>query len=166
MRLVDTALRRQLAALQHQVSNDKMRPQGVPKAIAAIGRLHPTLASRCVVVRMHRKTAGEECERLKRLEATELKRKCARFAAEHGAEIGKAEPRIPRGLTNRAADVWEPLLALADLAGGRWPELAREAAIGLTARAQEQSPIGSLLMDVFMAFMVMSEDFRGRRWKR
>jgi hypothetical protein len=125
-----------------------------PKAIAAIGHLHPTLASRCVVIRMHRKTAAEECERLKRLEGAELKRKCARFVAEHGLEIGKAEPDIPEGLSNRAADVWEPLLALADLAGGRWPELARGAAVGLTARAQEHSPIGSLLIDLFMAFML------------
>jgi hypothetical protein len=98
---------------------------------------------------MQRKTEVEECERLKWLNATELKRKCARFVMDHAAEIARAEPKIPQGLKNRAADVWEPLLALADLAGGRWPELAREAARGLTARAQEHSPIGSLLMDLF-----------------
>jgi hypothetical protein len=46
-----------------------------PKAIAGIGQLDPTLASRCIVVQMHRKTAREECERLKRLDAVELKRK-------------------------------------------------------------------------------------------
>jgi hypothetical protein len=74
--------------------------------------------------------------------------------ADHTAEIASAEPQIPEGLTNRAADIWEPLLALADLAGGRWPELARVAARGLTARAQEYSPIGSLLMDIMMVFIV------------
>ena len=124
-----------------------------PKAIAAIGHLHPTLASRCIVIRMQRKTAGEECERLKRLEATELRRKCARFVADHGAEIARAEPQIPQGLTNRAADIWEPLLALADLAGGRWPGLAREAAKGLTARAQGYSPTGALLLDILLVFV-------------
>jgi hypothetical protein len=128
-----------------------------PKAIAAIGHLHPTLASRCVVIRMQRKTAVEGCERLKWLDGTELKRKCARFVADHAAEIAKAEPKIPEGLANRAADVWEPLLALADLAGGRWPELAREAATGLTARAQEYSPIGSLLLDILLAFVLRKE---------
>ncbi|HSU53276.1 MAG TPA: DUF3631 domain-containing protein [Candidatus Dormibacteraeota bacterium] len=46
------------------------------------------------------------------------------------------------------------LLALADLAGGRWPELARAAAAGLTARAQEYSPIGSLLMDICLVFLL------------
>jgi hypothetical protein len=123
-----------------------------PKVIAAIGHLHPTLASRCIVIRMNRKMTGEQCERLKRLDPTELKRKCARFVADHAAEIASAEPRIPNGLTNRAADIWEPLLALADLAGGHWPELAREAATGLTARAQEHSPIGSLLLDISLVF--------------
>src|SRR5947208_2664577 len=124
-----------------------------PKAIAAIGHLHPTLASRCIVIRMDRKTAVEECERLKRLQATDLQRKCARFVADHAAEIAGAEPAIPEGLANRAADIWEPLLALADLAGGQWPELARAAATGLTAGAQEYSPIGSLLMDIFVVFI-------------
>jgi hypothetical protein len=70
---------------------------------------------------MHRKSAGEECERLKRLNATELQRKCARFVADHAAKIASAEPEIPQGLTNRAADILEPLLVLADLAGGQWP---------------------------------------------
>jgi hypothetical protein len=121
-----------------------------PKAIAGIGQLHPTLASRCIVVRMHRKTAGEECERLKWLDARELKRRCARFVPDHAEQIGQAEPKIPQGLTNRAADIWEPLLALADLAGGGWPDLAREAALGLTARAHQDSPIGALLLDILM----------------
>jgi putative DNA primase/helicase len=123
-----------------------------PKAIAAIGSLPPILASRCIVMRMHRKMAGEECERLKHLKEEELKRKCARFVADHAEEIAKAEPKMPAGLTNRAADIWEPLLVLADLAGGRWPELSRQAAVGLTAQAHEHSPIGSLLLDIFLVF--------------
>jgi hypothetical protein len=129
-----------------------------PKAIAAIGHLHPTLASRCIVIRMQRKAAGEECERLKRLEASELKRKCARFVADHAENIAKAEPQIPEGLTNRAADIWEPLLVLADLAGGHWPRLAREAAQALTARAAEHSPSSSLLLDILLAFIMTQSE--------
>lgn len=129
-----------------------------PKAIAGIGRLPATLASRCIVVHMQRKTEREECERLKRLNAVELKRKCARFVADHAQEIADAEPQFPAGLTNRAADIWEPLLALAELAGGRWPELARAAAIGLTGRAQERSPIGALLTDILVVFTLQNCD--------
>jgi putative DNA primase/helicase len=109
-------------------------------------------------VQMQRKLEGEPCERLSRLDAGELKRKCARFVADHEREIGSAEPLIPAGLSNRSADIWEPLLALADLAGGRWPELAREAALGLTGRSADRSPIGSLLLDILVVLVEGGED--------
>src|SRR6267142_2216776 len=50
-----------------------------PKVMAAIGRLPDTLADRCIVIRMERKTIHEDCERLKNLDASQLKRHCARF---------------------------------------------------------------------------------------
>jgi putative DNA primase/helicase len=129
-----------------------------PKAIAGIGRLPATLASRCIVVQMQRKMAQEACERLKRLSAHDLRSKCARFVLDHGEEIAKAEPKIPSGLTNRAADIWEPLLALAELAGGSWSEIAQGAALGLTCRAQERSPIGALLLDIVVVFHLDGPD--------
>jgi hypothetical protein len=42
-------------------------------------------------------------------------------------------PEIPDEVSNRDADKWEPLLTVAELAGGRWPELARVAAVALVA---------------------------------
>jgi Protein of unknown function (DUF3631) len=63
-----------------------------------------------------------------------LRRKCARFVRDHGEAIASARPEIPPGLSDRKADIWEPLLAVADLAGGKWPEVARTAAEGLSAR--------------------------------
>jgi hypothetical protein len=44
------------------------------------------------------------------------------------------------------------LLGLADIAGGEWPDLARQAAVGLSAGAQESNPIASLLLDIFILF--------------
>ncbi len=129
-----------------------------PKAIATIGHLEEILASRCIVVGMQRKVEGQECERLKVIQGEELKRQCARFVLDHGKEIAEGQPAIPRGLTNRAADVWEPLLVLADLAGGPWPELARQAAEGLTAQSKRHSPIGSLLMDIMGMFLLSGQD--------
>jgi len=125
-----------------------------PKAIATIGHLNDILASRCIVIRMHRKLEGEECARLKTMKWEDLRRKCKRFVMDHAQEIANAEPKMPAGLSNRAADIWEPLLALADLAGGRWPELARQAAVGLTTRAQQHSPIGALLLDILLIFVL------------
>src|SRR2546427_12607782 len=120
--------------------------------MAAIGRLPETLADRCIVIRMQRKTAKEECERLRNLETTALRRQCARFALDNSERIASAKPEIPAGLNDRAADVWEPLLALAELAGGDWPERARQAAAGLTASAEENSPMGALLLHIFGGF--------------
>ncbi|PWU13608.1 MAG: hypothetical protein C5B50_18955 [Verrucomicrobia bacterium] len=123
-----------------------------PKVISMIGRLPETLADRCIVITMHRKSTGERCERLRNLSAGGLRRRCARFAADHARAIRAAKPKIPVDLNDRAADVWDPLLALADVAGGRWPALARDAATALSAMAQESSPIGALLWDVLRAF--------------
>jgi hypothetical protein len=123
-----------------------------PKAIAVIGRLPETLADRCLVIRMQRKTPNEKCERLRNLQTTALRRQCARFVRDEGAKIACARPEIPAELNDRAADIWEPLLALAELAGGDWPERGRQAAVGLTASAQEANPIGSLLFDIFVLF--------------
>lgn len=126
-----------------------------PKVMATIGRLPDTLEDRCIVIRMQRKTPKEQCERLKNLEpvVTALRRKCARFVLDHGPEIARARPAIPASLNDRAADIWEPLLALADLAGGKWPAVARQAAAGLTARMQETNPIGALLLDLWILFL-------------
>jgi hypothetical protein len=128
-----------------------------PKIISRIGKLPETLADRCILIRMHRKTAHEECERLRNLETTDLRRKCVRFVADNSAAIGSARPIIPSSLNDRAADIWEPLLAIADLAGGHWPELARQAAIALSS-SQEVHPIGSLFLDMFCAFVLSGAD--------
>jgi hypothetical protein len=125
--------------------------------MAAIGRLPETLADRCIVIRMQRKTAVERCDRLRNLDAGELRRKCFRFVRDNGERIAEAHPELPEGLHDRAGDIWEPLLALADLAGGRWPEAARQAAVALGARAQEDNPIGALLLDILIVFTTWGE---------
>jgi hypothetical protein len=125
-----------------------------PKAMAAIGRLPDTLADRCIVIRMQRKAAGEKCERPRKLETAGLNRKCVRFVMDHAEAIANAQPELPASLHDRAGDIWEPLLALADLAGGDWPERARQAAVGLTTAAQESCPLGALLFDLFLVFKV------------
>ena len=123
-----------------------------PKVMASIGKLPDTLADRCILIRMQRKTGGDDCERLRSLEASALRRQCAKFVLDHAKQITEARPELPRGLNDRAGDIWEPLLALADLAGGGWPEWARTAALELTTTVQETNPIGTLLLDIFVMF--------------
>ena len=61
---------------------------------------------------------------------------------------------MPDGIEDRNADVWEPLLAVADLAGGDWPKRARDAAVTLvTAAADQKQSLGiQLLADLRVIF--------------
>src|SRR5205085_4324149 len=79
-----------------------------PKAIATIGRLPETLADRCILIRMQRKTPRETCERLDLQVAAELRRKCARFVLDHEDAIACARPQMPAGLPDRVCDIFEP----------------------------------------------------------
>jgi Protein of unknown function (DUF3631) len=54
-------------------------------------------------------------------------------------------------LEDRAADVWEPLYAIAEAAGGEWPKRARDAAQALTYES-EQGDAELLLRHVYDAF--------------
>jgi hypothetical protein len=112
-----------------------------PKVMAAIGRLPETLADRCIVIRMQRKALRDKCDRLRNLNAAPLRSQCARFVLDHSEAISQAWPEIPPSLNDRAADIWEPLFALADLAGGPWPALARDAAVAACATTHENIPL-------------------------
>ena len=65
--------------------------------MARIGRFPDTLADRCVVIRMQRKTSKEQCERSKQFDPTPLKQQCLRFVSDHASEIASARPqyRLP-----------------------------------------------------------------------
>src|SRR5439155_8028289 len=63
-----------------------------------------------------------------------------------------ARPKLPKGLSDRKVQIWEPLIIVADLAGGDWPEMARQAALGLSASAEETSPVGALLFGIWFLF--------------
>ena len=63
-----------------------------------------------------------------------------RLAAWASSIVTVAWPTIPDGITDRDADIWEPLLAVADTAGEDWPERARVAAVALVALSKESTP--------------------------
>jgi hypothetical protein len=124
-----------------------------PKAIATIKHLPETLQDRCIVIEMHRKRPDEACERLRGMDGTELRRKCVRFVLDHGDAIGNAEPEVPVELHDRAGEIWEPLLALADLAKGGWPDRARKAAVAMARSGQEEGATAALLFDIMICFL-------------
>lgn len=51
----------------------------------------------------------------------------ARWAVDHFHELEAFDPELPEDAYNRVADNWRPLFAIAQLAGGEWPRLVREA---------------------------------------
>jgi putative DNA primase/helicase len=112
-----------------------------PVALAAIGKIHDTLSDRSVVIGMKRRTADESVAPLRRKHQAELAplpRKCARWAADNGAQLTGLEVEGPPELNDRAADNWEALLAIADVAGGEWPARARRAALALSVGPDEE----------------------------
>ncbi|HVR10578.1 MAG TPA: DUF3631 domain-containing protein [Thermoanaerobaculia bacterium] len=134
------------------------------KAVALIGRLPDTLADRSVIIPMRRRAPGERVERL-RLDRPgdlgDLRRRAARWAADHLDELRAADPELPKELNDRAADNWRPLLAIADAAGGEWHERARKAAMVLSGVVAdgEESIRELLLGDIRDAFGERDEIF-------
>jgi hypothetical protein len=109
--------------------------------LAAIGDLPDTIMDRAVVVRMRRRAPGEQVDPYRtRRDApplNELRERLTGWAREHLRELHQATPEMP--LEDRAADTWEPLIAVADQAQGDWPTRARGAAVTMTgAEAQHE----------------------------
>jgi hypothetical protein len=102
-----------------------------PAAVAGIGTLPDTILDRAVIVRMRRRAPGERVrdyrERTTRPEGDALRDLLAKWAQDAAPRVGAPWPALPPGVADRPADVWEPLLMVADLAGGGWPHRARQA---------------------------------------
>jgi hypothetical protein len=71
-----------------------------------------------------------------------IRRRLKRWTFDHLTELRDHDPTVPEDMfiNDRAVDVWRPLLSIADVAGGDWPERARKAAVFLTTRAVESAP--------------------------
>ncbi len=106
-----------------------------PVALAGIGRLPGTLEDRSITIEMRRRKPTERVTRFQRdrtSDLDELASMAARWVADYEISLSAADPDIPETLHDRAADNWRPLLAIADLAGGNWPTLARQVAVRLS----------------------------------
>ncbi len=122
------------------------------KAISGIGHLAETLMDRAVILELRRKMPSETVQRLRHAQRSLFDRlvsQLARFAEDASAAIGESRPDLPEALNDRAQDNWEPLLAIADYAGGDWPRIARGAALKLSGAEQEAISLSAeLLADI------------------
>jgi len=132
-----------------------------PKSIALIGKLPDTLADRSITIRLNRRRRDEtiERQRLDRMEGfVALAQQTARWAADNMDALREADPEVPAELHDRAADNWRPLLAIADHAGGQWPEWARQAARLLSDAEDDDSAAVMLLADIHALFTERGSD--------
>jgi Protein of unknown function (DUF3631) len=140
--------------------------------LAGLGDLPDTIMSRSVIIRMRRRAPGEHIEpfrtREHAAEGHALRERIARWAALVGPRAGDAWPTLPDGIVDRPAEIWEPLLAAADAAGGDWPQIARDACIEMCKRSQDSRvSLGvRLLADLRTIFgtadAMTTEDILGR----
>jgi hypothetical protein len=103
-----------------------------PVALAGLRNLPDTLGSRAIIIRMRRRLPDETVEqfRIRRIRpvAGAISDRLAAWTRSFPDDLSDTEPDMPEGITDRSAECWEPLLLIADVAGGIWPDLARASA--------------------------------------
>lgn len=130
-------------------------------ALAGIGSLPDTIEDRSVIVELHRRAPGETVAKLRwrhvKADLQALREQVHGWARGLLDDLREADPDLP--VDDRAADTWEPLVAIADAAGGDWPSRARQACIklaGIAATAESETNLSvrvlSDLRDIFAEY--------------
>lgn len=117
-------------------------------ALAGIGSMPDTIEDRAVIVKMRRRAPSERVQPFRtRRDAPalhDLRDRLTGWIRGRLDDLANAEPEMP--VEDRAADNWEPLVSVADLAGGSWPARARTACRVLTGEAEEDTSVGVRLL--------------------
>lgn len=118
-------------------------------ALGGIGEFPDTIRDRGIVANMRRRAAGEAVSAWRTRRAVprlrDLRGRLNDAVRPRLEELAAAEPDLP--VEDRAADVWEPLVAIADAAGGTWPERARAACRNLSGLEEpEDATAGERLL--------------------
>ncbi|MFF6640339.1 DUF3631 domain-containing protein [Streptomyces althioticus] len=121
-------------------------------AMAGLGSLPDTILTRSVIIRMRKRAPNEKVEPYRRRvhenQGHALRDRLAKWAGTVRDAVAEAWPEMPEGVCDRPADVWEPLLAVADAAGGHWPRRARAACLELVnaAKDDDEASLGVRLL--------------------
>jgi len=121
--------------------------------LAGIGDMPDEIESRGVVIRMRKLGPGEQVKPFREPDKPDLA-KVSETLSEVLAGLDRSEPDIP--VHDRPADVWEPLLTIASMAGGLWPSRGKIACLKLTeefkADDDDRSRVVTLLRDIRTVF--------------
>ena len=124
-------------------------------AIAGLGWLPDTILTRSIIIRMRRRAPNEAVEPFRRRIHPKQAAPICEAVEAWARTIGDITwPELPEEIQDRDADVWESLIAIADLIGGEWPQRARKAAVALVSAGQDAEPsLGiRLLADIKVVF--------------
>ncbi|QLG36246.1 DUF3631 domain-containing protein [Streptomyces sp. CB04723] len=145
-----------------RISGPEHKPTAFPTfamaALAGIGDLPDTIMDRAIVLRMQKRKPGEKIaafrSRYSVPELNALRDRLASWLIPLRATVDRLVPAMP--VEDRAADTWEPLVIVADLAGGHWPARARTACLAMTRNEvvqDEQTTLKTrLLRDIRRVF--------------
>lgn len=124
-----------------------------PVALAGVGRLPSALMTRSVTIRMRKPVEGQTFvpyrERVHQPFFDSVREALDKWSGKVSRKLGTNFPELPDGIKLRDAEVWEPLITVADLADGSdWSERVRRAAVMLTNRTDhtEAVPAGTQLV--------------------
>ena len=126
-------------------------------ALAGIGNMPDTIEDRAVIISMRRRAPDETVKPYRARRdgpaLAQLKAQLHAWVRAHLDELEAAAPELP--VEDRAADTWEPLVAIADAAGGHWPADARAAVLALATDDLDVDTVSlrvRLLIDIRTAF--------------
>ena len=134
-------------------------------ALGGLGELPDTVLTRSVIIRMRRRAPHETVEpyraRLNEPQGHALRARLSTWTSSVADQVRESFPTMPEGINDRPADVWEPLLSVADAAGGDWPERAREACVDLVKGSTDPTKVSlgvRLLSDLRTVFTTRGAD--------
>ncbi|MCU1414051.1 MAG: hypothetical protein JWN80_1391 [Microbacteriaceae bacterium] len=144
--LLNSGYRRGATAGRAVVRGKEVMTEELPSfcavAMAGLNQLPDTIMTRSIVIRMQRRRPSEIVlpyrRRVYQPEAERLNAALRNWAVTAVTEVTDSWPVLPKGIEDRDADVWEPLISVADAAGGSWPSRARDAAVYLVNEAKSK----------------------------
>jgi putative DNA primase/helicase len=142
--------------LRSEPNGDSFEPRMFPvygaKSIAGITlekHLPDSTMSRGIVLNMRRKLPHEKVARMRHADMSVFERlgpQLVRFANDYSQQVRLARPPLPDELSDRAQDNWEPLLAIAQVAGPEWLERGLKAALKMSAASESMTSTSNELL--------------------
>jgi len=159
--LLNAGHQRNRPAKRYDAASNRVEsiPTFAMAALAGIGIMPDTIEDRAVIVRMRRRAPDETVapyrHRRDRPALRALAAELHTWLRANHAVLELAEPVMP--VEDRAADTWEPLFAIAELAGGDWPDRAHTAVLALQAETEQDTTNrdtdrARILTDIHTAF--------------